>query len=198
MAMLDINFDPEAHSYVINGQPVPHVTQVLEPLENFAHVNSHVLRAAAEFGQHVHEACHLHDIGQLDGSTLDPALVPYLAGWQQFLEDTGAVVLESEVLVASPKYHYAGTLDKVLFWKNRRSLVDLKATAQIPKVTVGVQTAAYAQAYAETYHRKMMGSRYCVQLEANGYQLQPCKHSMDFNVFLSAMTLYNWRASNGT
>lgn len=198
MAMLDINFDPDAHRYTVGGNEVPHVTGILKPLEDFSHVNAQVLKAAAEFGQHVHECCHLFDVGALDEAALDHKLAPYLAGWKQFLEETGAVVLESEVLVASSKYRYAGTLDKVLFWKNRRSLVDLKATAQIPKVTVGVQTSAYAQAYLETYGRSMMGGRYCVQLEADGYQLQPCKNTMDFDVFLSALNIYNWRVSNGT
>ena len=82
-----IEFDEATHTYRDKGVLVPGVTSILSPLSDFSFVNPDVLEAASAFGTAVHLACELWDNGQLDEDALDPALVPYLAGWKQFSED---------------------------------------------------------------------------------------------------------------
>ncbi|KKM90666.1 hypothetical protein LCGC14_1236460, partial [marine sediment metagenome] len=125
---MTLEFHPEGHRYLLDGQEVPSVTQVLEPYTGLEYVDRELLRRAAEFGTHVHEACHLFNIDSLDRLTLDPALAPYVSAWEQFLDDTGAVVLQSEHRVASRKFKYAGTLDTTVFWGKSKRLIDIKST----------------------------------------------------------------------
>jgi hypothetical protein len=108
----DIQFDAAEHRYTVAGKRWPSVTEVLDPLLELDGIPRAVLKAAAEFGTHVHMATDLYDKGRLDEPALDPHLAPYLAGWKIFLRDTGAKVLASEVRVGHPKLKYAGTLDK--------------------------------------------------------------------------------------
>jgi len=186
-----LEFHSEGHRYLLDGQEVPSVTQVLEPYTGLEYVDRELLRRAAEFGTHVHEACHLFNIDSLDRLTLDPALAPYISAWEQFLDDTGAVVLESEHRVASRKFKYAGTLDTTVFWGKSKRLIDIKSTVGLPR-TVGPQTAAYAEAYHEDTGERIR-DRYCVQLKPDGtYSLQKLSDPNDWNIFQSALNLHRW------
>ena len=49
-----LTFDAEKHEYRWNGQLVPGVTSILEPLTDFSFVPPDVLRAAQDFGTAVH------------------------------------------------------------------------------------------------------------------------------------------------
>lgn len=186
-----IEFEPQGHVYRVDGRQVPSVTEILEPYTSLEFVDRETLRRAAEFGDHVHLACHLYDIGELDEGALDPELAPYLDGWKAFLRDSGAVVLLSEYRVASRKYGYAGTFDKLLFWGKSKRKVDIKSGSVVPK-TVGPQTAAYVQAYAEETG-KHIRDRYCIHLPGDGkYRSHKLKDLRDWSIFQSALNLYNW------
>ena len=184
-------FDEPSHTYKLDGVHVPGVTTVLGPYTGLEFVDADVLRAAAEFGNHVHEACHLLNLEELDWLTLDDALVPYVRAWEDFLEDSGAVVIKSEHQVFSERFRFAGTLDVLVDWKRRTRLIDLKSTASVPR-TVGPQTAAYAQA-----HQEMTGShisdRYCLHLKPDGkYKAHKLDNPSDWTVFQSCLNVYNW------
>jgi hypothetical protein len=92
----DIHFDPAGHRYTVAGERWPSVTEVLDPLLELDGIPRAVLKAAAEFGTHVHMATDLFDKGVLDEPALDPHLAPYLAGWKLFLRDTGAKVTRAK------------------------------------------------------------------------------------------------------
>jgi len=185
-----IEFEPVNHIYTVDGLEVPSVTHVLEPYSSLQYVDRELLRRAAVFGDHVHQACHLFDRGELDEDTLDPELVPYLDGWKQFLADSGAVVILSEYRVASRKHGYAGTFDKLLFWGKSKRLVDVKSGSVLPK-TVGPQVAAYVEAYAEQGER--IRDRYCVHLPGAGkYKSHRLNDPRDWNIFKAALVMHNW------
>lgn len=189
---MHVEFDKQTHTYKLNGRRIPSVTQVLAPLEDFSRVPHDVLEAARLFGQHVHEACDLFNRGELDWLSLDPALVPYVESWRKFINDTGAVVIASEMRLVHPTLGYAGTPDVILAWGNRTVLPDLKSTATVPH-TVGAQTAAYAKAY-----QSMVGGRepdrYCIQLGADGkYKLHPRRDPADWSLFLSCLNIFKFK-----
>lgn len=191
-----LTFDAEFHEYRVGGERWPSVTDVLDPLLELDGIPKATLAAAASFGRHVHQACHLFNVGQLDEAALDPHLMPYLAGWKQFLFDTGAVVVASERRVMHPKLKYAGTLDVILAWKRKHFLIDYKATAAVPR-TAGPQTAAYREACAHE-GKNIAPLRYCMHLRGDGtYRLVPLNDSRDWSYFLSALNIFRWRNPNG-
>lgn len=188
-----IEFDAASHAYRVNGRPVPSVTQILGPLEDFSRVPRDVLEAACEFGKHVHEACDLFNRGELDWLNLDPSLVPYVEGWRQFMHETGAVVISSEFQVAHGVLGYAGSPDVLIQMRDAMWIPDIKSTAIVPS-TVGAQTAAYAKAYS-WMNKCPEPKRCCVLLDGSGrYKLHTRKDSTDWNLFVSALTCFNHKA----
>jgi hypothetical protein len=177
----DIHFEPEGHRYTVAGERWPSVTEVLDPLLELDGIPRAVLKAAAQFGTHVHMATDLFDKGILDEPALDPHLAPYLAGWKLFLRDTGAKVTASEVRVGHPKLRYAGTLDKAVAWTKRGRVrsaqIDIKS-GEVPR-TVGPQTAAYAEA-----HEFKFDERYVLALKPDAtYRLTKLTDPTDWSIF---------------
>lgn len=195
-----LTFDEAAHVYRLDGVTVPSVTQALQLIDSFAGVPLDVLERAREFGQHVHRTVELDARGELDEESLDPALAEYLAGWRLFLRERKARVLASELRVCSRKLRYAGTLDALVEIAGRLTLVDVKSGA-VPILTVGPQTAAYLYALRECWPSLSRSAlppslpRACVQLKPNSYQLVPMRDPRDWNVFLSALNIHQWRTA---
>lgn len=188
-----LEFEADAHRYTLNGRVLPSVTTVLEPYSGIdAAIAVHgqaYIDAAAAFGSNVHLATHLYDQDELDWGSLDPALVPFVRAWQLCLEETGGVVIASELRVHHRALRYAGTLDKLVAIGRDDCLIDVKATADIPR-TVGPQTAGYQEALLDCQGRRVQ-KRYCCHLRADGtYKLQPLTTPTDFAVFQAALTLH--------
>lgn len=183
-----LDFDQPSHTYRLNGAVVPSVTQVLAPLNDYSMVPPDILEAARIFGTHVHEACDLYNRDELDWSSLDPSLVPYVEAWKQFLDDSGAVVIASECRVFHDLLGYAGSPDVVLAWGSRVVIPDIKATAVVP-ATVGPQTSAYAKAY-QRMHGGREPARYCIHLQAGQYRSHVRNDPADWPTFVTAL---NWK-----
>lgn len=191
---MQLEFDEGPHVYTLNGRRVPSVTQVLDPLQMLDGIPPDVLEAARIFGSNVHVACHFHNIGILDWDSLDSFLASYVRGYLKFLAESSFVVLASEERVASVKAGYAGTLDLRGILNKRRSIIDLKSTATLPR-TVGPQTAAYENAVREMTGEKTE-RRFCLHLKPDAYSLVPLQDGRgvsDLNVFISALNVHRWR-----
>lgn len=191
----DLQFDPAAHAYTWKGRPVPSVTQILDVLDLLEGVPYEEMKAAGEFGQHVHHACHLLDQGRLDLEALDPELKPYVDRYAQFLMDSGVVVIASETIEYHREYEYAGGLDrKVIFPKlTVPSIMDIKTSYSVP-ASVGPQTAAYRE-LERARGRQTTPTRYCLHLRPDSYRLIKLAWLSDFNVFVSCRTI--WRFKHG-
>lgn len=184
-----LSFDEATHTYRFGGQVVPGVTSILSPLTDFSRVPPHVLQAAADFGKAVHRACELDDLGELDETTLDDALLPYLQAWRKFSAEHDVQWEQIERPVYHATMRYAGTPDRFGKVNGRPTVVDIKSTAQLYP-SVGPQLAAYANALQNPY-----ADRIAVQLKADGtYVAKPYKDPTDWPVFASLMTLRNWCA----
>lgn len=196
----NVQFDPVEHVYTFRGERWPSVTQVIEPMLELDGIPKQVLQAAAQFGSHVHQACHLFNIGLLDEHDLDEHLRPYLEAWKRFLYDTGAKVIESERLVYDYALKVAGTLDCVIHMpgKETRTVTDIKTGSSIPW-TVGIQTAAYSSMLKQDYlDYTISKERLCCQLLPDStYRIQTLKNTSDWNDFVSATNVYNMRKRHG-
>jgi hypothetical protein len=186
-----LRFDAEQHRYFLKDVEIPSVTTVLAPLNDFSRVPPDVLERAATFGSHVHQAVDFMLRGVLDWDALDVALVPYVIGARRFIDESGLVVIASEMRVYHKTLRFAGTLDLLAEWKGQRSLIDFKTGSQVPR-TVGPQTAAYALAH-DTRESLPVKRRYCVQLMPNDYRVTPLTDPADRSIFQSALNLYHWR-----
>lgn len=193
-----LSFDETTHVYRVNGAVWPSVTQVLDPLQTLDGVNADVLRRAAQFGTHVHQACDLFNRGMLDEADLDHQLAPYLAAWKQYLHDRKVTVIASEIRCLHRSLRYAGTCDAVVTFgskKGSRHPLDIKSSTTVPR-TVGPQTAAYRAALIDG---KQCGGfisnvRYAVQLRGDGtYRQHKLDNTADMHVFQSALNLFHWR-----
>lgn len=177
--------------YRLAGAVVPSVSEIIRPLVDYSMVPADILEAAREFGQHVHLACHLFDIGELDWASLDPALAPYVRSWERFIEESGAVVVASEQPVVHQPLGYAGTPDRVLMWNERFVVPDIKSTSVVPK-SVGVQTAAYARAYQAMHSLSKEPERMCIHLQPDKYRVHRRREPTDWSMFLSCLNLWRW------
>lgn len=189
MTTIDLTFDEATHTYRISGKKVPSVSRIMDALQSWEGIPKAVLEAAAEFGRHVHEACHFDNMGTLDYDALDPQLRPYVDAWRNFLRDFKAIVVASEVMVACDTvYHrYAGRLDAIVRIGRDLWLIDIKSTSTIPR-TVGPQTAAYKHAHGD---RKL--KRRVVLLKDGGkYESKILNDPADFRNFEGALIVYRW------
>lgn len=192
--MIELEFDEPTHAYTLNGRRVPSVTQVLDPLNMLDGIPWDILEAARIFGSNVHVACHFHNIGILDWSSLDEYLASYVRGYLKFLAESSFVVLASEERVASVKAGYAGTLDIRGVLNRRKALIDIKSTSSLPR-TVGPQTAAYENALREMTGEKTE-RRFCLHLKPDDYSLVPLKDGRgvsDLTCFVSALNVWRFR-----
>lgn len=188
---MHLTFDAPTHHYFIDGNHVPSVTQVLEPLDLLDGIPFWNLEHARTRGQHVHEAMALLVRDELDWSSLDPELVPYIEGGKRFLEESGITVIASELRVACPRLRCAGTLDLIGFWRNAETTIDFKATAMMPP-SVGPQCAAYDRLYTSMYGGRAR-KRFCVQLKAGDYKVHPLTDPADWAIFQSCLNITHWR-----
>jgi len=186
-----LTFEERTHTYRVAGVVVPSVTQILRPLMAFEGIPPAVLEAKADLGRRVHFACQLDDEDDLDESSIEDDVAPYLEGWRRFLRDSGAHVLHNEQRVLEPHLMYAGTLDNVIGYQRRKWLVDKKTSIATP-ISAGPQTAAYMRALndPEVTHRAAL------RLRADGtYRFDPLTGADDWAAFVACLTLHRFKES---
>ena len=190
-----INFNEAKHEYSLDGEIIPGVTTIINDLYTPG-PDDEAMEIARDRGTKVHKACELYDLNVLDLEDLDPVLQPYLNAWIQFRSDTGVSIIEIERLVYHPKFRYAGKLDRVAMLNGKISVIDIKSSTVMLKLT-GLQLAAYQAAYNASIAGTDLPEateRYGLQLRADGkYRLVPYTDKTEFNVFIGCLNRYNWR-----
>ena len=117
------HFDAATHTYTLDGVRVPSVTQIIQSLLPLPPIDPWYL----ERGRATHLACELLDRGTLDWSSVDSEIEPRVRAWEKFRQDWPAEILANELPLASEKYQFAGTLDRMLISDRvAPTLIDLK------------------------------------------------------------------------
>lgn len=187
-----LRFDPATHRYTLGARVLVSVTQAIEEagLVDWSRIEPETLLYAQRRGSGVHLACQFWDEGDLDETTLEPVLVPYLGAYRAF-RDTGVFTLDPasiEVPLASPTLGCAGTPDRVGWVDGDRAVLDLKATYGLAPVT-GIQLAGYALLTGAV-------RRFGLQLRPDGtYRLREFRDPGDTRVFLGALGVVHWKRS---
>lgn len=206
-SLAELTFEESEHIYHYGGVRVPSVTQVLDGMVDYDRVPIAKLRHAAERGTAVHLATEFDDEGDLDESTVDPEVLPYVDAWRCFRAESGFQPMRSEVRVYSARHRFAGTFDCLGVLFGKWAIVEKKTTFQLAPATA-IQVSAYMRAYNED---KPEGERaracWSVWLRRNGtYRLteyDPLEHWAAFLARLnpddpqSAATMAAWMEKHG-
>lgn len=195
-------FREEDHSYWLDGERVPSVTQILNEWRKVNirgaswYVNSYTgtvvdagtFEAAGDFGTAVHKAARIILLNMgLDWEALDPALIPVLREFQRWIEDYKVRPVQVEV----PDYHrrkkYAGTPDIIGHTKSGRELQiwDIKTGDH---ATAGPQLSGYSEIHKSAGYRGVI-TRHVLYLPKDGspYKHIPCKNTKDAGFFESKL-----------
>jgi len=119
-----------------------------------------------------------------------------LDDWQQCKKEQQIEVKEVELPVVSKAYQYAGRLDLIATVRGVPCLIDIK-TRKYNHTCDTLQTAAYVQAYNESYKpNPKIKHRYFLQLkfDEEGYRFFEIeKNSSHLHYFLSALAIQKWK-----
>lgn len=180
----EFTFDPETHTYRLNGAKLPSVTQIIKEVFGVREWWSDYY---ADRGTALHLAIHYQNRGVLDVNSIDPAIQGRLDGFNKFLNENIYKVVESEFSGYSKKYRYAGTFDLCL---SDNLLGDIKSSFD---PTVFIQLGAYAL-LSDEYSSKF-NKAVAIILNDNGtYNLKWIKtNEMRYwkTAFLNTLSVYN-------
>lgn len=183
-----IEFDPDTHTYKINGRVVPSVTQILGAM---GCGNSRFYTdEGRERGTAVDELTEMFDAGTLDLRAAEvycPQYVGYVKAWIRFCREAGFDVGRSQVKVANSVLGYAGMFDRDgRFQAGAVTIIDIKTGAK--EWWHPLQTQGYAQCVAQPCERG------CVYLGRDGgFKWDMHDDPADAAGWLSYLNAYNYR-----
>ena len=193
-AEMGLEFTAENHIYRLEGVVIPSVTQIIKDagLVNFDFISDELLAAKADLGNKVHKTAELNDKGILDYEDLHPKLRGYLDSWIKFRKDFGFIPSEIEMEYFHPLYRYAGKIDRVGTANGVLTLVDIKSG--IKQKYHHVQLGGYKVLYDyDKAPKAKIKKRLIVHLSGTGYKIEECKSDSDMAVFLSCLSIYNFK-----
>ena len=193
-----LTFDAASHTYTLGRRQLVSVTEVmgwggLKP--RYFGGNSERGQYLMDLGTAVHMACCLEAGGRLDESSVAQALQPYVDAFKSFCKASGLRHQALEMMVFSKMLGVAGTMD-FLGWlpklKNAGGtwLLDYKTGVKV--AWHQAQTAAYAHLYGDRGVKR--GALYLAQ--DGTYHLERHEDPADFDGFLGAIGVANWRRKN--
>ena len=171
-----------------SGAEVPGVTSILRAagLIDSRFFNEY----SCNRGSLVHQACAMYDRDDLDINALDLVLAPYVSGWIKFRKESGFIPTLIESIVFNGQYFYAGTLDRTGTMNGQAWILDIKSGAAQP--WTAAQLAAYSACLGSNGRK-----RGAVELRDDGtYKLTEYKDRNDWQIFLSALAIVNWKRNN--
>jgi hypothetical protein len=183
----------DPNKYVVDSYRYVSVTEVLS-LSGWARydkVDPVVLSRAAERGSLVHDATEEVDDGTFNVEEFREDLIPYIDGYEKFMREHEYEVLESEIVVFNHKYKYAGQLDRICMLDGKKTLLDIKTSAQ-RKPEWGLQLAGYEMAYGEELERRV-----ALRVGLGFYEIDNYNNDNDYPRFLEAVKIVNDQRNAG-
>ena len=167
--MAQLLFFDQGHTYTLDGEEVPSVSQLCRFLsrEIYGTVAQYTLDRAADRGTRVHKACEALDVYGKVNVTED--IAPYVTAYLKFRQEHEVAWSMVERSLAHPKERYAGTIDRYGTLDGRKALVDLKTTYTVHKPMATAQLNLYRWMVEEEGHA--VDKLYILHLKKDGYKL---------------------------
>jgi RecB family exonuclease len=189
-----LTFDEAKHEYKLADRPILSVTQIIKAVrgvddrwftDEARDRGTSVHRTVEAFIKYGDEECH-------------PLLAGYLEAFKRAQKELEFDIVESELLVYSSAFRYAGTLDLVAILRGDTTVIDFKTGSDLP--SYALQTAAYAAAYEELRGIPIT-KRAGLYLAGDGsYKLVPHEEEPGelphIEVFRSMAIAANWKLAN--
>lgn len=184
----ELQFTEEGHIYTLNGRRLISVTQALSILDDRWKVDPWYL----ERGRLIHLATEYYDRNELDESSIDPQIAPYIESYIKFRMNTDFEPKMIEQRLFHPQYFYAGTLDRQGPLNGNQVIIDIKSGT---KVDVDeLQGVAYWELCRS--NKIPVEKLFDLYLRDDGRMpnLIPIeKPKLLLPVFLAALTLMRWK-----
>lgn len=137
-----IFFDAD-HSYQVDGETVPSVSEILRFMsrEIYDSVTQWRLDNAADRGSRIHKAC--ENIDRYGSCEIASDIEPYIRAYIRFLQEHKPEWKRIEHAMYSPTKGYAGTLDRYGIIGGKRTIVDIKSNSAVKAQLVAAQLAGY-------------------------------------------------------
>lgn len=168
----ELTFDDGSHIYCLDGNAIPSVSQVMEPLKdaNYAGISEKTLQHAADKGTSVHNS--IENFIKFGIEDVAPEHRMYFDAFLKWWEETQPAVVGSEIRIYHKLLRYGGTIDLLCYIDGKLTLIDFKTTYTISDMSCGVQLEAYAQALAS--HGIIVERKLILHLKKDGnYKLRP-------------------------
>ena len=199
---IDFIFDADRHLYLVQGRPVPSVTQVLHSAglsAEYSMVSAEVLDRKRIIGEYVHKATQYLDEGCLDVETVDPEIQGYLAAYESFLRESGfrPHLVEHRLVGRINGMLCGGTIDRTGSLAGKLWIIDLKCIERLYPA-FSLQTAGYELLLPKPVVPPFKYDRGVLQLRRDGsYKLTAYSDPADLNVFRAALVVTTWKMNQG-
>lgn len=186
-----LTFDPQTHTYRVNGETVPSVTQLASifgtPPPEEGNDLELTIEAAADRGTALHAYLeHRLGGGDPDDFELPDVCRPYADAVELFLSEhrLTPMLVETPLWGEVQNVCFAGTPDLVGEFDGQLSVLDWKFVSQLQKTKVGAQLSGYWELCAA--NDVFPEALYCVQFLPDGtYRLYPAgMRADDFHLCL--------------
>jgi hypothetical protein len=183
------------HRYFYGAVEVPGVTNILAKAGLVDFDAPWFTEEARRRGTDLHAWCRRVNDGTIDWDGIPEDMLAEVEGYANWKDTAGFEVLGCEEPLYHPTRKYAGTYDTRGRIADAPSvLIDLKRGVAVP--AVGVQLAGYAF-LLEAEHRilSMTCKRYALHSLSRGRaRVKEFTDRSDYDVFLSALNLFHWKA----
>lgn len=179
-------FDKESHSYWIDDEQIPSLSEIIRPLENYDSVPPAILARKAESGTNVHETIRLYLDGNLDYDNLDEGNKIAIDLFNKFRLDEGVPykVLEWEKPTYNEKLLYGTTPDLVC----DEAIIEIK-TRPMKLFRDSVQLVGQGHCFPD-FPVKSYYVLY-IDIKKNKYEFKKCEHPMAWSTFRKLLDRYN-------
>ena len=144
--LTELAFDEGPHVYRLEGQKIPSVSNIMEPLKDalYGGISDKVLKRAASKGSAVHYS--IENWLKYDFEDVPSEHRGYLDAFMDWWRMKHPKVIGSEVRMYHKTRRYAGTADLICEIGGELCLYDYKTTYTVSEMTCGVQLEAYSRA----------------------------------------------------
>ena len=176
--------------YIVDGKAFyPSVTTILQDVLKYYYAPGN-----AEYrGNVVHSLTEKIDKGEMTiNDVLDDTMLPYVQAYENWKRDIDPYIKEVELTLYSPKYGYAGTLDRIVEIESKTYVLDIKTGSKAKHYRL--QLAGYSLLYSHVCN--VILPRIILYLKDNGkYKMEIYEddNREDLYTWLSVLKVYKFK-----